>query len=198
MESKPEARSHFYSESHILKRQPYLQHNLRRVSSATVPIRSNDYSSPFLTTQVTGGGGDILSWTSLDPRESQLFGPSGVLYRFQVRQLIYLRILRILRKHFLLIFRRSSVRMGRTSRRSCETPARKKNNALQSLNGPLTADLVAPLSGRSAWFCHLWYIADSKLINQNVLPMADMVRPDPTVQVCHLLRMRVYKVTNVS
>ena len=40
--------------------------------------------------------------------------------------------------------------------------------------------------------------ADSKLINQNMLPMADMVRPDPTVQVRHLLRMHVYNVTNVS
>jgi hypothetical protein len=40
--------------------------------------------------------------------------------------------------------------------------------------------------------------ADSKLINQNMLPMADMVRPDPNVQVCPLLRMHVYKVTNVS
>jgi hypothetical protein len=29
---------------------------------------------------------DILSWTSMDPRESQLFNSWGVLYRFQVRQ----------------------------------------------------------------------------------------------------------------
>jgi hypothetical protein len=29
--------------------------------------------------------------------------------------------------------------------------------------------------------------ADSNLINQNMQPMADMVRPDPAIQVCHLL-----------
>lgn len=28
--------------------------------------------------------------------------------------------------------------------------------------------------------------------------MADMVRPDPIVEVCHVLRMHVYKVINAS
>ncbi len=30
-------------------------------------------------------GNEVLSWTSQDPRQSQLFGSYGVLYRFQVR-----------------------------------------------------------------------------------------------------------------
>ena len=30
-------------------------------------------------------GNEVLSWTSQDPRTSQLFGAYGVLYRFQVR-----------------------------------------------------------------------------------------------------------------
>ena len=32
-------------------------------------------------------GNEVLSWTSQDPRQSQLFGSYGVLYRFQVRKL---------------------------------------------------------------------------------------------------------------
>ena len=145
---------------------------------------------------------DILSWTSMDPRESQLFNSWGVLYRFQVRQSAFnrhlLRLPSIMQIYF-LISRRSSTQTGRALRRSCEWSDRIRKTALQNLNGPQTADLVASLSARSAWFCHLSVLeADSNLINQNMLPMADMVRPDPAIQVCHLLSMHYYKATNVS
>jgi hypothetical protein len=34
---------------------------------------------------MTTNQNDVLSWTSQDPRQSQLFSPWGVVYRFQVR-----------------------------------------------------------------------------------------------------------------
>jgi hypothetical protein len=34
---------------------------------------------------MAGNQNDVLSWTSQDPRHSQLFSPWGVVYRFQVR-----------------------------------------------------------------------------------------------------------------
>lgn len=34
--------------------------------------------------QAFGGTNEVLSWTSEDPRQSSLFGPWGVVYRFQV------------------------------------------------------------------------------------------------------------------
>ena len=36
---------------------------------------------------MASSGNEVLSWTSQDPRQSQLFGSYGVLYRFQVRRL---------------------------------------------------------------------------------------------------------------
>ena len=89
-EMESDAEVTFHSESHILNRhcgQPYLQHNLRRVSSATTSMRFNNSSSLLPTTKAMGhGGDDILSWTDQDPRESQLFNSWGVMYSFQVRQ----------------------------------------------------------------------------------------------------------------
>ncbi|KAH8984113.1 hypothetical protein EDB92DRAFT_1500918 [Lactarius akahatsu] len=51
------------------------------------PARLGSNSTLHNLAPLVGGGGngqtEVLSWTSQDPRQSQLFSPWGVLYRFQ-------------------------------------------------------------------------------------------------------------------
>lgn len=48
------------------------------------PTLTNTYHLLLPTMQAFGGTNEVLSWTSEDPRQSSLFGPWGVVYRFQV------------------------------------------------------------------------------------------------------------------
>ena len=148
MESEVEVIITFPFEVTYSKKQPYLQHNLRRVSSPTTSMRSNDSSSLLLATHPMASTDNILFWTGLDPRESQLFNSRGVLYRFQVPQSTF-AFSEYYANIFFLISRRSSPRTGRASRHSGEASARTEKTASQSLNGSLTADLAASLLGRS-------------------------------------------------
>ncbi|KAF8336126.1 hypothetical protein F5887DRAFT_891628 [Amanita rubescens] len=86
--------------------------------------------------------GNILSWTSRDPRESQLFNSRGVLYRFQT----------IVNGNG-----RNVTKLMRTITQNTEQFVAKFKWAA---NGGL---------GRV-------------IIGKNMQPMADMVRPDPTIQ----------------
>lgn len=49
-----------------------------------LPPNSHQYILSTTTMQAFGGTNEVLSWTSEDPRQSSLFGPWGVVYRFQV------------------------------------------------------------------------------------------------------------------
>ena len=51
-----------------------------------LPIRLHGIQSPpsAHTTAMSSAANEILSWTSKDPRQSQLFSSWGIVYRFQV------------------------------------------------------------------------------------------------------------------
>jgi len=113
------------------------EHNLRRVSYPTTSMRSNNFPSPLHAM-----ASDILSWTSLDPRESQLFNSWGVLYDFQT--------------------------IIAANGKSVTTLQRHINQNKKSY------------IAKFEWAAHGGL--GRVIIGKNMLPMADMVRPDPTVQ----------------
>ncbi|KAF8336669.1 hypothetical protein F5887DRAFT_891306 [Amanita rubescens] len=90
----------------------------------------------------TAFAGDILSWTSMDPRESQLFNSRGVLYRFRT---------------IVGANGKSVTTLMRTIRLN-------KEHYVAKLEWGANGGLGRVISGK------------------NGQPMADMVRPDPTIQ----------------
>jgi hypothetical protein len=50
----------------------------------TTHKHSHLFQPPLSSIFMASNQNDILSWTSQDPRQSQLFSPWGVVYRFQV------------------------------------------------------------------------------------------------------------------
>ena len=149
-------------------------------------------SSLLLTTLAMPN--DILSWTGQDPRESQLFNSWGKLYRFQVRQSTS-----TFSECCADIFQTTVGANGKSVTTLLRTIRPNKEDRVAKFEWAANGGLGRVVIGKVCLILSLAVLeANSKLINQNMLPMADMVRPDPNVQVRHLLRMHIYKVTNVS